>query len=86
MVLSEGRVVEAGHPHLLLQASAGDAAGARSGGHNASGGADGSDTADATLSSMVEETGPVTAQHLRRLAREAWEASSGAKGSEVAAA
>lgn len=78
--------MEAGHPHLLLQATAVDAAGASSGGPNASAGADGTDTADATLSSMVEETGPVTAQQLRRLAREAWEASEGAKGSEEAAA
>ena len=71
--------MEAGHPHLLLQAPAGAGAGAGARANvdepNASAGTDGSDTADATLSSMVEETGPVTAQLLRRLAQEAWEAS-----------
>lgn len=77
-MLSEGSVVETGHPHLLLQAPAGAAAG-----EDASAGADGSDTVDATLSSMVEETGPVTAQHLRCLARKAWKASKGTQGSGV---
>lgn len=32
-------------------------------------------TAAATLSSMVDETGQASAEHLRGLAREAWEAS-----------
>lgn len=54
-MLSEGNVVEAGHPHLLLQSPAG--------------------TAAATLSSMVEETGQASEEHLRDLARAAWEAS-----------
>ena len=85
-MLSEGSVVEAGHPHLLLQASAGT--GASAGVRDAFAGAGGSNTADAALSSMVEETGSVTAHVLRRLAREAWEASGaseGIQGSEVAA-
>eukprot|EP00752_Nemacystus_decipiens_P006715 g6038.t1 len=60
VVLSEGGVVEAGHPHLLLQAPAG--------------------TAAATLSSMVEETGQASEEHLRGLAREAWEASALERG------
>ena len=52
--------MEAGHPHVLLQAPAG--------------------TAAATLSSMVEETGPASAEHLKDLAREAWEASALERG------
>ena len=54
-MLSEGSVVEAGHPHLLLQAPA--------------------STAAATLSSMVEETGQASEEHLKTMAREAWETS-----------
>eukprot|EP00752_Nemacystus_decipiens_P006704 g6027.t1 len=73
VVLSEGSVVEAGHPHLLLQPPAGTTAATT---HSANGTAVASaTTADATLSSMVEETGPASAEHLRHLAREAWETS-----------
>lgn len=77
MVLSEGSVVEAGHPHLLLQAPAGAAAATAASAKGAAGIA--AATAEATLSSMVEETGPASAEHLRRLAREAWEASERAR-------
>ena len=81
VVLSEGRVVEAGHPHLLLQAVA--AAGTAAVEHQESGmSASGKVpsevdpiAAKATLSSMVDETGPASSEHLRRLAREAWEGS-----------
>lgn len=76
-MLSEGSVVEAGHPHLLLKAPAGTTGAAAASADGAAGVAAAS--ADATLSSMVEETGPASAEHLRRLAREAWEASEGAR-------
>ncbi|CAM9122992.1 unnamed protein product [Ectocarpus sp. 4 AP-2014] len=75
VVLSEGSVVEAGHPHVLLRdppASSGTAAAALE--TTASAGA------DATLSSMVDETGVASAEHLRRLAQEAWNASEGNRG------
>ena len=87
VVLSEGLVVEAGHPHLLLQASAAAAAAAaktaavehQESGMSASGKVSSEaalvPTREATLSSMVDETGPASSEQLRRLAREAWEAS-----------
>ena len=91
MVLSEGSVVEAGHPHLLLQAPAGGgattagAAAAAAAGDASSeiGGGDGG-SASATLASMVEETGPSTAEHLKLLAKEAWEASQLTEASSLA--
>lgn len=73
VVLSEGSVVEAGHPHLLLESPAESA-------NSAAPSAKGITSAaaeKASLSSMVEETGPASAEHLRRLARDAWEASKG---------
>ena len=93
MVLSEGSVVEAGHPHLLLQAPAGGGAttagAAAGGGGDASseiggGGGGGGGSASATLASMVEETGPSTAEHLKLLAKEAWEASQLTEASSLA--
>ena len=82
VVLSEGRVVEADHPHLLLQASAAAAANAaqkKGDGMSAAGKGGPSEVtpapSKATLSSMVDETGPASAEYLRRLAQEAWEAS-----------
>ncbi|CAN0142706.1 unnamed protein product [Ectocarpus sp. 6 AP-2014] len=75
VVLSEGSVVEAGHPHVLLRdppASCDTAAAARE--------TTASAAADATLSSMVDETGVSSAKHLRRLAQEAWNASNGKGG------
>ena len=83
VVLSEGRVVEAGHPHLLLQASAVVAtASLVSTAHTSSMyvAEKGATTlapvaSNATLASMVDETGPASSQNLRRLAREAWKAS-----------
>lgn len=83
VVLSEGRVVEAGHPHLLLQASAADAGKTaavelqESGGSVSGGAPSGLDPVpppEAKLSSMVDETGPANSEHLRCLARDAWEA------------
>lgn len=87
VVLSEGLVVEAGHPHLLLQASAAAAVAAaktaavehQESGMSTSGKVPSEAAAiprpEATLSSMVDETGPASSEHLRRLARKAWEAS-----------
>lgn len=68
IVLSEGRVVEAGHPYALLHATSD---GQESKGHED----DGVGSKRPTLASMVDETGPVSADMLRRSAREAWEAS-----------
>ncbi|CAM9167469.1 unnamed protein product, partial [Hapterophycus canaliculatus] len=59
VVISEGSIVEEGHPHLLLQAH----------GTPSTAGT----YPSTSLSSMVEETGGTSATHLRRLAREAWE-------------
>ncbi|CBN77890.1 multidrug resistance-associated protein-like protein [Ectocarpus siliculosus] len=73
VVLSEGSVVEAGHPHVLLRdppASCGTTAAA----------CETSAAAYATLSSMVDETGVSSAMHLRRLAQGAWNASEGKGG------
>lgn len=67
MVLSEGRVVEVGHPHTLLQPK-------NSNNNNSLEGC--KEPVASTFSSMVDETGPASAEHLRRLAREAWEKSS----------
>ncbi|CAM9122833.1 unnamed protein product, partial [Ectocarpus sp. 4 AP-2014] len=67
VVLSEGSVVEAGHPHVLLRdprASSGTAAAACETTTSAA--------AYATLSSMVDETGVSSAMHLRRLAQGSW--------------
>ena len=69
MVLSEGRVVEAGHPHVLLTSSATEKASMAEGSSGVI-----PTPSNATLASMVEETGPANAMHLRRLARKAWEA------------
>lgn len=80
MVMSEGRVVESGHPHTLLQNFARfeslSTFHGREGGEG--GGAvrrQGGNEAVATFSSMVDETGPASSELLRRLAKEAWEAS-----------
>lgn len=67
VVLSEGRVVEAGHPHLLLQSP-----GTNTPKVDGKPGAD-APPPNATLASMVDETGPANADNLRRLARHAWE-------------
>ncbi|CAM9886717.1 unnamed protein product [Scytosiphon promiscuus] len=77
VVLSEGSVVEAGHPHLLLESPAGTAESATP----STSGTIPTATNNASLSSMVEETGEASAQHLRRLARDAWEASKGRENS-----
>ncbi|CAM9253787.1 unnamed protein product, partial [Hapterophycus canaliculatus] len=70
VVLSEGRLVEAGHPHFLLQAHAGMAARlSPSATRTPSTAAE-----ESSLSSMVEETGQASAERLRRLARDAWNA------------
>lgn len=66
VVLSEGRVVEAGHPHTLLQLPTKH--------NNCNSQAQGTEERSSTFSSMVDETGPASAEHLRRLAKEAWEA------------
>eukprot|EP00903_Cladosiphon_okamuranus_P016201 g14950.t2 len=77
VVLSEGSVVEAGHPNRLLKAPAGATAATTDCANCTVGAA--AAPANATLSSMVEETGPASSAHLRRLAREAWEASEKAR-------
>lgn len=77
MVLSEGSLVEAGHPHRLLLAPAGTTAVTDASVNGT--GVVAAAAGEATLSSMVEETGPASAEHLRRLAREAWEASERAR-------
>lgn len=90
-MLSEGSVVEAGHPHLLLKSSsnattAASGATARPGAAATAATAAENEDDGATFSSMVEETGPASAQDLRRLARAAWEASEGRRGSGTAVA
>lgn len=64
-MLSDGKLVEAGHPHELLSSAAED----RGVAHGSS--------YDVSFASMVEETGPETAVLLRGLALDAWEASRG---------
>ncbi|CAN0383730.1 unnamed protein product [Scytosiphon promiscuus] len=63
VVLSEGSIVEAGHPHVLLEPCRAPSLARTHPG--------------TSLSCMVEETGAASATHLRRLAREAWEAQEG---------
>lgn len=67
-MLSDGKLVEAGHPHKLLSSPPEDLAVAtvRRSGYLSSHGV--------SLASMVDETGPETAERLRRLASMAWEA------------
>lgn len=81
VVLSEGSVVEAGHPHVLLQdpAQTPESAATPTILRKKSSAAE-----NASLSAMVAETGHANAKHLRRLAREAWKASKGNGTSETA--
>jgi len=69
VVLSEGRVVEDGHPHLLLESSTAKKV-------ITEGGTSGvvPSRSDETLASMVEETGPANAEIFRQLAQQAWQA------------
>ena len=67
VVLRDGKVVEAGHPHELLQRGRG-AGGGGSGDDSSS-----SDDGDASFASMVKKTGAATAAHLRAAAATAWE-------------
>ena len=62
-------MVEAGHPHLLLESSKAKKAVTKRG---TSGRVP--VRSDETLASMVEETGPANAEYLRYLARQAWQA------------
>ncbi|CAM9659184.1 unnamed protein product, partial [Hapterophycus canaliculatus] len=80
VVLSEGSVIEAGHPHLLLQAPARAIASAA----KSSTRGNVSSAANASLSSMVAETGQANEEHLKRLAREAWSLSGGERKSGIA--
>lgn len=84
VVLCDGRVLESGHPHTLLQ----NPTRAENpntlhwqeggGGGEGTGRDEGGNQAAATFSAMVNETGPASSQMLRRLAKEAWEALQGA--------
>lgn len=70
-------MVEAGHPHRLLQFPK-TTRNESSGISNSKAGA--RKEVAATFASMVDETGPASAEHLRRLAKEAWEASASSNG------
>lgn len=72
LVLSAGRVVEVGHPHSLLQLRAKQ----KNSSNNNNSLEGGKEPVASNFSSMVDETGPASAEHLRRLAKEAWETSS----------